>query len=67
MVTDLNTRYPFPDRLDNTPTLMSKNDGEYSFWIFPTTCIFICVTYSRIKDVNPDLTGLWRLDFDIFD
>lgn len=55
------------DGLDDTSTLVSKNNGESTFRVLAGQCVGICVANTCVVDLNSDLVGPWRKNLDILD
>lgn len=55
------------NRLDNTSTLMTQDDGEGSLGVLAGQGVGICVADSSVVDLNTDFVCSWGQDFDVFD
>lgn len=67
MVTGLHIGDALTDRLDDTSTLVSQNDGESALGVFSGQSVGIRVADTGVVDLNADLMGLGRGDLDILD
>ena len=55
----------FTNRLDDTSTLVPKDDGESTLRVLARECVGVCVAYTGVVDLNTDLMGLGGSNFDI--
>jgi hypothetical protein len=65
VVTRLDVGDALADRLDNTGTLVSKDNGESTLGVLAGESVGICVANTSVVDLNSDLVGLGRSDLDI--
>ena len=55
------------DRLDDTSTLVSEDDGENTLRVLAGQCVGICVADTGVVDLNADLMGPRGSNLDILD
>lgn len=67
MVTRLHVGDTLANRLNNTSTLVSQDNGESSLWILAGQSVGICVADTGVVDLNADFVCSWGQDFDVFD
>jgi hypothetical protein len=53
--------------LNDTSTLVSKNDRESTLGVLARECVGICVADTGVVDLNTDLVGLGGCNLDILD
>lgn len=67
MVTGLHIRDTLTNRLDNTGTLVSKNDGEGTLGVLARQCVGIGMAHTGIVDLNADFVGSGHANLDVLD
>lgn len=67
MVTRLHIGDAFTNRLDDTSTLVTQDDGEGSLRVLARQGVCICVADTCVIDLDTDLMGLRGSDLDVLD
>lgn len=65
MVARLDVGHALTNRLDDTSTLVSQNDGKGTLGIFTRKRVRVCVADTGVVDLDSDLVGLGRGDLDV--
>jgi hypothetical protein len=65
VVTGLDVGDALANGLDDTGTLVSKDNGESTLGILAGECVGICVANTSVVDLNSDLVGLGRSNLDV--
>lgn len=65
VVTGLHVGDTLTNRLNNTSTLMSQDDGEGTFGVLAGQCVGICVADTSVVDLDTDFVSLGRSDLNI--
>jgi hypothetical protein len=65
VVTGLDVGDALANGLDDTGTLVSKDNGESTLGILARECVGICVANTSVVDLNSDLVGLGGSNLDI--
>lgn len=61
IVTRLDIGDALSNRLHDTRTLVSQNDGECTFWVFPRQCVRIYVMFSgQLFRLVLDCAPVWQ-------
>lgn len=67
VVTRLHVGDTLTNRLHNTSTLVSQNDGESTLWVLARQCVGICVADTGVVDLDTDFVSFGGSDLDVFD
>lgn len=65
MVSGLYVCDALTNRLDDTSTLVPKDDRESTLRVLAGQCVGICVADTGVVDLNTDFTSPWGEDLDI--
>lgn len=67
VITRLHVGDALTNRLNNTGTLVSQDDGEGTFWVLAGQCVGICVANTCVVDLDTDFVGFRRGDLNVLD
>lgn len=67
MVTGLHICDALTNRLDNTSTFVSKNDGESTLGVLARQCVGIGMAHAGVVDLDADFVGLGHANLDVLD
>lgn len=67
MVTGLHVGDTLANRLHNTSTLVSQDDGESTLWVLSGQCVGICVADTGVVNLDADFVGFGSSNLDVLD
>lgn len=67
VVTRLHVGDTLANRLHDTSTLVSEDDGESTLWVLARQCVGICVANTGVVDLDTDFVGFGGSDLDVLD
>lgn len=67
MVTGLHICDTLTNRLNNTSSLVSKNDGEGTLGVLARQCVGIGVAHTGVVDLDADFVGTGHANLNVLD